>query len=349
VFVTGLIIAILGSTGEQLGLTLWKLAENRIQKRRDDRRKQADLNFDGKNHASLIDRPESLVVPLYESEVEVVRTHKDGTKETASSQTAPSGSDHSSKLKQSQCHSSCSNTSEQEKNILTNCANDSWTHGENHPHRDQGVLSPPSKSVATPGDDVSINCQPTESSSAGAGASKLASLKQWCIEKEAFICVLAFALFAAGNGLNFVALGLIQESIVTLIGAWALVINIVTAKFLLGEELNNLDGVSVLLIIAGIAMSILGSKHKSTKWCGPSPARCSIPERSKRAEHVERGARSLRPATQEHQAAAPRQQQTPIMHDSGRSRLPRLLRSTRVSPVPCPHRSLGIPCSSTSS
>ena len=81
------------------------------------------------------------------------------------------------------------------------------------------------------------------------------------------MCLVAVLTFAGGNGLNFVALGLIQESIVTLIGAWALVINIVTAKFWLGEELSLLDGVSVVMIVAGIALSILGSQHSTINWC----------------------------------------------------------------------------------
>ena len=37
-FVLGVLIALLGSTGEQLGLTLWKLAENRIAASEERRR-----------------------------------------------------------------------------------------------------------------------------------------------------------------------------------------------------------------------------------------------------------------------------------------------------------------------
>ncbi len=263
IFVTGLIIAILGSTGEQLGLTLWKLAENRIQKRRDDRR-QLDLEFDGKENShdkegSLVDHPGSLedadnVAGFKEFETcSRDKSIKISRADNESDSTVP---DHSKSQKPLQCHIQFDGSEDTSRRSAP-------TSSRNGDKSDPDTPSSPS--MSGPGPNAST-------SSLSTSGSRLESIKLWCIEKEAFICVLAFALFAAGNGLNFVALGLIQESIVTLTGAWALVINIVTAKFLLGEELNNLDGVSVFLIIAGITMSILGSKHKSTKWCGSRTA-----------------------------------------------------------------------------
>ena len=38
-------------------------------------------------------------------------------------------------------------------------------------------------------------------------------------------------------------------------------------QFLLGEELSLLDGGSVLLLIAGILLAVLGSTHSSKSWC----------------------------------------------------------------------------------
>jgi hypothetical protein len=272
-FVTGVIIAVLGSTGEQLGLTLWKLAENRVQKRRDDRRKELD---DRKHHdeslSSPTGPPDSLVVQLDENETPTSKNQKHDLSEEEGQPHSPNPSHHTSGV-----HSEHSPHEVSERGSDRR-ASHSWTDEDNIQYS-ASEKRPSHATTAAFHEKISeqSTTRQTESvelasnSSYSSRPSTLGRIKLWCIEKEAFMCLLAVVIFSGGNGLNFVALGLIQESIVTLIGAWALVINIITAKFWLSEELSYLDGISVLLIIVGIALSILGSQHNATNWYARQP------------------------------------------------------------------------------
>ena len=265
-FVVGVLIAVLGSTGEQLGLTLWKLAENRVQKRRDERRKTELENEHLEDIASPLSPPESLIVQLDESEIAARAnpnlSHDDLiTKEAkGKGSVSPAAGADFSAVSVSSEHVADEGRSEQrgKKNSWIqddkiSSIGSTTTTNSFYMHEKTSEQSNSSKSML-PAVDKKLR-------------QRIVLLKTWCIEKEALMCLVAVLTFAGGNGLNFVALGLIQESIVTLIGAWALVINIITAKFLLNEDLSYLDGVSVLMITVGITLSILGSQHSSTQWC----------------------------------------------------------------------------------
>jgi hypothetical protein len=271
-FVTGVIIAVLGSTGEQLGLTLWKLAENRVQTRREDRRKAGfdEINVHGKSVGSPAGPPDSLIVHLDDDE-----THTSDKKNSSNDKLDEGDSPASNPS-----HNTSVVYSEHALNEVSERGSDrrvghSWTDEEK-----SSAYERPSYATTAPSHEKGSEKSPAQksevvelasNSSFSSKPSRFGRIKTWCIEKEAFMCLLAVLIFSGGNGLNFVALGLIQESIVTLIGAWALVINIITAKFWLSEELSYLDGISVLMIIVGIALSILGSQHNATNWyeCQP--------------------------------------------------------------------------------
>jgi hypothetical protein len=189
VFVTGLIIALLGSTGEQLGLTFWKLAENRIQKRRDDRRRLA-LELDGKvgdADTSSTAHPDSLVV------------HVDGSPEhVPNDQSDIRGSGHSHYQPSSQQPLPHGNDLEDPSCRSNKSSNGALTNG--------GELCQ-DKSASPSSNLVDVAFAP---SSGDGRSSRLGRIKNWCVENEVPLCAFAFALFAAGNGLVFVALGLIQ-------------------------------------------------------------------------------------------------------------------------------------------
>jgi hypothetical protein len=267
-FVTGVIIAVLGSTGEQLGLTLWKLAENRVQKRREDRRKAGfdEVNLHGESAGSPAGPPDSLIVHLDDSEMQQSKSRNDDKSDEGDSPASNPSHSTSVVYSENAQHEILDRVSDRR-------ASQSWTDAEksasekSHPtissFNEKGNDQTPIRKT----DVVEL----ASNSSFANRKSRFGRIKTWCIEKEAFMCLLAVLIFSGGNGLNFVALGLIQESIVTLIGAWALVINIITAKFWLSEELSYLDGISVLMIIVGIALSILGSQHHATNWYESQP------------------------------------------------------------------------------
>jgi hypothetical protein len=188
VFVTGLIIALLGSTGEQLGLTFWKLAENRIQKRRDDRRQLALELEDkvGDTDTTSTAHPDSLVV------------HVDGSPEhVPNNQSDISCSGHSHHQPSSQQHLPHRSDLEDPSYRSNKSSNGALTNGS---ELCQEMSTSPSSNIV----DGAF------APSSGDGSSRLGRIRSWCVDNEAPLCAFAFALFAAGNGLVFVALGLIQ-------------------------------------------------------------------------------------------------------------------------------------------
>jgi len=64
-------------------------------------------------------------------------------------------------------------------------------------------------------------------------------------------------VFAIGNGCDFVALGIAPQSVVTLVGSWCLVVNTMTAQCLLSEVTTRYDVLSSLVIICGIVLTVL--------------------------------------------------------------------------------------------
>jgi len=64
-------------------------------------------------------------------------------------------------------------------------------------------------------------------------------------------------VFAIGNGCDFVALGIAPQSVVTLVGSWCLVVNTMTAQYVLSEVTTRYDVLSSLVIICGIVLTVL--------------------------------------------------------------------------------------------
>mmetsp|Transcript_26546 Transcript_26546/g.69795 ORF Transcript_26546/g.69795 Transcript_26546/m.69795 type:complete len:385 (+) Transcript_26546:68-1222(+) len=241
-FASGVLVAFLGSTFEQLGLTLWKLADNRVQKRR-ELRKNILADDEHVELATPSSHRDSLAGNVDDESVDQ-RTLSPASKNDMIEVVRRDSDDDLSPSSQISGRSFGADTQPED-----------------------GIPPSPRKPTTVIRFDSEVEEKHIETDDEENETDRLESWRVWCVEKEIVVTVLAAIVYAAGNGLNFVALGLIQESIVTLIGAWALVINIVTAKYMLGEELSRLDGVAVILIAVGIALSIFGSHHSTTVWC----------------------------------------------------------------------------------
>jgi len=71
-----------------------------------------------------------------------------------------------------------------------------------------------------------------------------------------WVWLTGFCIFVFGNACDFVALGIAPLSIVTLLGSWSLVVNTVTAHFLLHEVVAHLDLLSIIFIVTGIVLTV---------------------------------------------------------------------------------------------
>jgi drug/metabolite transporter (DMT)-like permease len=78
--------------------------------------------------------------------------------------------------------------------------------------------------------------------------------------------VAGLGVFALGNACDFIALGIAPLSTVTLLGSWSLVVNTVTARFLLGEVVLLFDYASIGFIVAGIVLTVVASDHTPNDW-----------------------------------------------------------------------------------
>jgi len=88
---------------------------------------------------------------------------------------------------------------------------------------------------------------------------------QMC-RKISGIWICGLLSFSIGNVCDFVALGIAPLSIVTLIGSWSLVVNTFLAKHLINETVQKMDFLSIIFIITGIILTIIGSDHRPNEW-----------------------------------------------------------------------------------
>eukprot|EP00040_Diaphanoeca_grandis_P028108 m.161492 g.161492 ORF g.161492 m.161492 type:complete len:572 (+) comp31238_c0_seq5:402-2117(+) len=76
----------------------------------------------------------------------------------------------------------------------------------------------------------------------------------------------AMAVFTVGNILDFVAFSMTGQTIVILVGCWALCVNLITAPKILKEKRRLIDLISILIIFTGIGLAVGGSSHTDREW-----------------------------------------------------------------------------------
>jgi len=80
------------------------------------------------------------------------------------------------------------------------------------------------------------------------------------------VWIVGFSLFFVGNVCDFVALGMTPLSMVALLGSWSLVVNPLAAHLVLQEVVTRFDIMSIVLIVAGIVVIMLGTDHTPNDW-----------------------------------------------------------------------------------
>lgn len=66
--------------------------------------------------------------------------------------------------------------------------------------------------------------------------------------------------------MDFLALGITRQSVVTLVGSWALVVNAAASRVIVGEKLIFLDVAAIACIIGGIVCTVAGSDRTEDEW-----------------------------------------------------------------------------------
>lgn len=83
---------------------------------------------------------------------------------------------------------------------------------------------------------------------------------EWCL-----LCV-GFGFVLIGACLDFLALGMTKEMIVTTSGGWSLVVNLLLAVFVLGSEWCFYDICAIFLIVSGIVLAVLSCSDHHGDW-----------------------------------------------------------------------------------
>jgi len=84
--------------------------------------------------------------------------------------------------------------------------------------------------------------------------------------KIPWIWVAGLCSFAIGNICDFVALGISPLSVVTLLGSWSLVVSTFLANMFANEVVSKYDIASIMFIICGIVLTVIGSDHRPNEW-----------------------------------------------------------------------------------
>jgi len=84
--------------------------------------------------------------------------------------------------------------------------------------------------------------------------------------KIPWIWVAGLCSFAIGNICDFVALGIAPLSVVTLLGSWSLVVSIFLANMFANEVVSKYDIASIVFIVCGIVLTVIGSDHRPNEW-----------------------------------------------------------------------------------
>lgn len=84
--------------------------------------------------------------------------------------------------------------------------------------------------------------------------------------KIPWIWITGFVIFIIGNGGDFYALGVTNQSVVPLVGSWALVMTLGVARFLLKEEINWWDVAACACIVTGIVLTVVFGSQTSAEW-----------------------------------------------------------------------------------
>ena len=89
------------------------------------------------------------------------------------------------------------------------------------------------------------------------------------LHRVSCIWVTGLCVFALGNVCDFIALGVAPLSVVTLLGSWSLVVNPLAAHFVLHEVVTKYDIISIVCIVTGIVLMVLGTDHTPNDWTLP--------------------------------------------------------------------------------
>ena len=236
-FVTGIVVALLGSTGEQLGLSLWKLAEIRVQRREAERRasgaikkRNSAVHQRHNVHLDLHPSPEKQDIERCDSGVVrrnsqissadkgdvLENAHRNPDLSAVNVQIDSKGSRSRANIDEANLSRELNHTTSESSPHAPAATGDSDAPAPRSPrsplslHPAQISLSPRASAAALEaGSDRGSDLGGSDDGGDGGGER---SMRAWCQRHEGPLSLAAVCIFAGGNGLNFVALGLIQAN-----------------------------------------------------------------------------------------------------------------------------------------
>eukprot|EP00960_Hanusia_phi_P074009 768136-Hanusia_phi.AAC.2 len=245
-YLYGVLLALLGSTLEASGLSLWKLHHIRKEKAERERmsEKKESLKRLHENEASAANERST------HHAASGIEDHYSFAEHPNSYTPSHSGNSENGDDKQEevsdgskdQKNSSPASAQELGKNEDGEIIPDSGPYEDHAPVEE--VLSPESTR-----EEKSFCCCPSS-----------------VLSEIPWTWLLGFCIFAIGNLFDFLALGISKQSVVTLVGSWALVVNTITAKFIASEHTSKKDYISALIIICGILLTVFGSEKNQIAW-----------------------------------------------------------------------------------
>ncbi|EKX55433.1 hypothetical protein GUITHDRAFT_160462 [Guillardia theta CCMP2712] len=242
-YLYGVLLALLGSTLEALGLSLWKL--HHIRKEKAERERMTEKKESLKRLQNSGEQAtNAMTTHPATSEIE----DHDLAAEPAHSYT-PSHSVNSENGDERQ--DEVSNGSKDPKNVSPASGHDFVKNEIAEIHASSGPLE----------DSAHVEEIPRLS-----GTWPCCCCPASLLQEVPWTWLLGFCIFAIGNLFDFLALGISKQSVVTLVGSWALVVNTLTAKFILREHTSKKDYMSSLIIICGILLTVFGSEKNQIDW-----------------------------------------------------------------------------------
>jgi hypothetical protein len=87
--------------------------------------------------------------------------------------------------------------------------------------------------------------------------------------KTKYLWLIGFFVVSVANMIDFIALGLTKEFVLTLVGTFSLVVNFFVAPVIVHEKITRLDRLASVCILVGVVLTLCGGSTGTKTWTVP--------------------------------------------------------------------------------